>query len=190
MALILGFALSSTAAAQVRGGGVAVRMAPVRQPAPLRVTPFARTSSVFRNGSSLNRHISVAQVLSDGFITPANIFLPSSTILADQLTVPGLGFDFVHLAAVSAGLNFTQPVFVSRRHLLDTGFFNYGFVTPVFFGGFPYYSDFQEYQPPPQQAPQVIVIQQPVPMTALQQPAAPGAGSGEYSNVGTAAPPA
>jgi len=126
--------------------------------------------------------------LSDGFVTPANIFLPSSTILADQLTVPGLGFDFVHLAAVSGGLNFTQPVFVGRRHLLDTGVFNSGFVTPVFFGGFPYYSDSQEYQPPPQQAPQVIVIQQPVPMTAVQ-PAAPGAGSGESSNVDTAALP-
>jgi hypothetical protein len=184
MALILGFALSSTAAAQMRGGGVAVRLAPVRQPASMRVTPFARTPAMLRAGSLPNRRLSVVQVAGDGFVTPANIFLPSSTILADQLTVPGLGFDFVHLAAVSGGLAFTQPVFVGGRHLHDTGFFNSGFITPVFFGGYPYYPDYQEYQPP-QQPPQVIVIQQPVP-TAVAPPAA---GSGESGNV-SAVPPA
>jgi hypothetical protein len=71
--------------------------------------------------------------------------------------VPGLGFDYPHLAAISGSS-------------LRTGSFRAGFtdgssfITPVFLGGYPY-----EYQPAPQQ-PQVIIIQQPSPIVVVQQP--------------------
>ena len=164
----------------MRGG--ATQMAPARQAAPMRMASPARTPAGFASGMQLNRRASVIQVFPNHLITPNNFFLPSSTLLADQLSVPALGFDYTHLAAVSGGLGFNTPSIRVGRHFLDSGF-----ITPVFFGGYPYYLDATDYPAPPQQQPQVIVIQQPVPMTVLQQ-AAPTA-SGDARNNSAAAPP-
>src|SRR5258708_34924767 len=53
--------------------------------------------------------------------------------------------------------------------------FGDSFGAGILFGGFPYYSDFSDYQQEPQQQqqPQVIVIQQPVPAAPAEQSAAP-----------------
>jgi hypothetical protein len=75
-------------------------------------------------------------------------------------TVPGLGFDYPHLAAISGNSGGVTS--------FETGFRGSegeGFITPVFLGGYPY-----EYPPAPQE-PQVIVIQQPSPVIVVQQPA-------------------
>lgn len=93
--------------------------------------------------------------------------------------VPGLGFDFPHLAAVSSGLNNTPASHFGHHRDHDRG---PGFFIPILFGGFPYYPysydelgyDQPEQQPIPQEGqqmaqenaqpmqpqPQVIVIQQ------------------------------
>jgi hypothetical protein len=83
----------------------------------------------------------------------------------EQLSgVPGLGFDFPHLAAISGGL-------ASRSHsrFVHDGHRGRGSFVPILFGGYPYYYDDAGYdQPEPetvpqsQSQPQIIVIQQPV----------------------------
>ena len=177
---ILGLFFSSGAGAQMRGGG-AMQMAPVRQAAPMRMASPARTPTMFASGMQVNRRASVIQVFPNQLITPNSVFLPSSTLIADQVSVPGLGFDYAHLAAISGGLSFNTPGFRVGRHFRDPGF-----ITPVFFGGYPYYADEGDYAPPQQQQPQVIVIQQPVPMTVMQQ-AAPSV-SVDSNNNAAAAP--
>jgi hypothetical protein len=79
--------------------------------------------------------------------------------------VPGLGFDFPHLAAISGGLH-GDSFFRPGHH----GHHGEGSFIPIFFGGYPYYSDDagydqpeQQTEQPPQPQPQIIVIQQPVP---------------------------
>jgi hypothetical protein len=153
---------------------------PARQAPPMRMPSPARTPTAFASGVGSTRRASVIQVSPNHLITPNSVFLPSSTLLADQLSVPGLGFDYVHLAAISRGLQFNTRSFRDERRFQDSGF-----ITPVFFGGYPYYPEEGDYAPPQQQQPQVIVIQQPVPM----QQAAPSAPDSSNSNNGAAAPP-
>ncbi len=179
---ILGLFFSSGVGAQMRGGGVAIRMAPARQAAPMRMASPARTQTVFASGMQLNRRASVIQVFPNQLITPNSIFLPSSTLIADQVSVPGLGFDYAHLAAISGGLGF------NTRSFRDVGQFqDSGFITPVFFGGYPYYLGAADYPPPQPQQPQVIVIQQPVPMTVMQQ-TVPSVSVDSNNNAATAPP--
>jgi hypothetical protein len=79
--------------------------------------------------------------------------------------VPGLGFDFPHLAAISGGLHGSSPIRFGHD-----GHHREGSFIPIFFGGYPYYADDTGYDQPeqpseqqPQPQPQIIVIQQPVP---------------------------
>lgn len=82
--------------------------------------------------------------------------------------VPGLGFDFPHLAAISGNIHF-NPAFEHNRFGMNDGSF-----APIFWSNIPGYSDFvdpsviqqaqQEFQQQGQQQPQIIVIQQPVPV--------------------------
>jgi hypothetical protein len=96
----------------------------------------------------------------------------------DGIGVPGLGFDYVHLAAISGNFRNNGHGFGQGTHRQPD------FITPIFFGGFPYYSDSPDYQQGPQ-PPQIIVIQQPAPAVTAQQEA-PGA-QGAY-DVPTAVP--
>ena len=102
--------------------------------------------------------------------------------------VPGLGFDFPHLAAIARAQG-------RSTHFGHGELNRQGFVTPIFFGGYPYYADdfgmdqtvYPAAQEPipetgqqPQPQPQIIVIQQ-------QAPSQQGADSG---NAPDAAAPA
>ena len=86
--------------------------------------------------------------------------------------VPGLGFDFPHLAAISGHLHF-NPAFDHNRFDMNDGSF-----APIFWSENPGSPDFadpsviqqvqQEFQQQGQQPPQIIVIQQPAPVTHEQ----------------------
>ena len=88
--------------------------------------------------------------------------------------VPGLGFDFPHLAAISGNVHF-NPAFEHDRFNRNGSSF-----APIFWSDISGYSDFvdssalqqtqQEFQQQGQQQPQIIVIQQPVPI-AREAPA-------------------
>src|SRR5260221_388779 len=114
------------------------------------------------SGAQASRQATLIQIAPNGRVISSTGSFASSANFSDDIGVPGLGFDFVHLAAVSG--NFRNPPGFGHgaRHERN-------FVTPVFIGGFPYYSDSQDYQQA-QQQPQIIVIQQPAPAVAVPQP--------------------
>ena len=171
-ALVLALLACSSLGAQMRGGSASGTSARV---VPMHVAPIARAPVVSTapsaSGTHASRQATVIQVAPSGRVTSGTGSFASAVNFDDENGngVPGLGFDYVHLAAVSG--NFRNPPNFERgsRHERN-------FVTPVFFsgfGGYPYYSDSTDYQPV-QQQPQIIVIQQPAPVIAEQQ-AAPAA---------------
>jgi hypothetical protein len=103
-----------------------------------------------------------------------------SQTLQDLLNpVPGLGFDYEHLAAINSNLStqalidpVTQLRLVQAERLLRDS----RGVTPVFLGGYGY-GDYGDYGAQPAEAqqpqPQIIVLQQPAPQPAPQVEEAP-----------------
>jgi hypothetical protein len=136
------------------------RVAPMRGTATVRISAAPSTS-----GARVNRQANVTLISPDGRVI-SGFGRPAGSVDFDSENgVPGLGFDFVHLAAISGNFPFNPPVNFGRgRHGQGN------FATPIFFGGFPYYSDISDYQQV-QQQPQIIVIQQPAPAVTLQQAA-------------------
>ena len=168
-ALSVALLTCSVAGAQMRGGGPSGASMPARG-APMRVTSGARISAVApvasTSGARASRQGAVIQIAPNGRVISRTGSFASPDDFDDENGVPGLGFDFVHLAAVSGNFRFNPPGFGRGSHRQRN------FVTPVFFGGFPYYSDYPDYQQEPQQ-PQIIVIQQPAPVVTVQQAAPP-----------------
>jgi hypothetical protein len=163
---IVTFFACSAAGAQMRGGGSSGVSIPVRA-APARVTSMVRQPGVSAAPSTsdarASRQPTVIQVAPNGRV----ISNPSSfanSFNDDGIGVPGLGFDYVHLAAISGNFRNNGNGFGQDSHRRGN------FITPIFFGGFPYYSDSPDYQPGPQ-PPQIIVIQQPAPAVTAQQEA-------------------
>jgi hypothetical protein len=161
-AVLAGLLACSTVGAQIHGG-----VQPVRVPA-VHTMPAARvgTSSAGRGsvGSQSTQQGSVIRISPSGWVSPVFPRVTNSFSLDEISGVPGLGFDFPHLAAISKGSGNDSSHF--GRH----GHHGQGFFTPIFFGGYPYYYDDpsadQTEQQPAQQAapqPQIIVIQQPAP---------------------------
>jgi hypothetical protein len=156
------------AGAQTRGGGSAAmpaRVAPMTGMSPARGSSLsgAHVSSGARSG----RQASVIQISPSGRVVSGTGSFANSGNFSGENGVPGLGFDYPHLAAVSGNFRGNPPVFGRGLHHQR----NFG--TPFLFGGFPYYSDYSDYsdnQQQPQQ-PQVIVIQQPAPAATADQSA-------------------
>ena len=160
----------SAAGAQTRGGGsfgasMPVRVAPMRMPGTTRISGVVPARPVL--GAEGTRHATVIHLGANSRVISSNGSLANSDDFGAEIGVPGLGFDYAHLAAVSGNFRFNPPGFGRGSH------HHRDFITPVFFGGFPYYSDYPDYQQEPQQ-PQIIVIQQPAPAVIVQQ-AAPAA---------------
>ena len=163
----------------MRGGGMSVRMPAVH------VAPVARTSISMAAPRS-TRLGSGVRILPNGQFAPAFSTFGNGTVFGAANGVPGLGFDYPHLAAISGGL---------RNN--GSGHFRRGFrrgqapFAGVFIGGYPYYygdygdyyGDATDYGQPQQQQPQVLVVPQPAPAPAEQQ----YVGSGNESAVSAAA---
>ncbi len=180
----------SVAGAQVRGGAGAAP-APVAQTGPVTGARAARLAAVIRvspNGHGTNGRGN------RGFSPYAN-----SVTFGSENGVPGLGFDYPHLAAISGGLHNNPPAGFRRG-----GHHAQGSVVPIFYGGYPYYPylpygidspglDYdqpqQTVQPQAQAQPQIIVIEQPVAAIAAQ----PRRGAESYAPAASSAstpPPA
>jgi hypothetical protein len=115
--------------------------------------------------SQASQQASVLQISPSGRITSG--FAPDANSFSFDSTsgVPGLGFDYPHLAAISGALANN-----SSSHFGHNGHHGQGSFVPILFGGYPYYYDELGYDQPQQQVvqqsqpqPQIIVIQQPVP---------------------------
>ena len=114
--------------------------------------------------TQLSQQASIIQISPSGRIT-TGFAAGTDSFVSDTFSgVPGLGFDFPHLAAISGALRNNGPRFGhdGRR--------GQGSFIPILFGGYPYYYDDLEYDQQGQQTsqqaqpqPQIIVIQQPVP---------------------------
>jgi hypothetical protein len=132
----------------------------------MRVTTTTKVSAApSTSGAQANRRASVIQISQDGRVISPIGRRASSFDFDSENGVPGLGFDFVHLAAING--NFRN----NTLNFGHGGHHQHNFVTPIFFGGFPYYyGDSSEYEQV-QQQPQVIVIQQPAPAVTVQQAA-------------------
>jgi hypothetical protein len=180
-ATIVGLLACSAVGAQMRGGGPSgasmSRVMPMRVTSPARVSGISSTSRLAPQGT---RRSTVIQIAPNGRLNPSDGSFANSADFGDEIGVPGLGFDYAHLAAVSGNFRFNPPGFGRGSH------HHRDFVTPVFFGGFPYYSDYPDYQQEQQQQPQIIVIQQPAPAVTVQQ-AAPAAAE-TYTDTAAPAP--
>jgi hypothetical protein len=155
------------AEAQTRGGGPAAM--------PARLAPAPMASSARASGPSAapvppgahaSRQARVIQISPSGRSISGPDGFADSHSFSEEGSVPGLGFDYVHLAAVSGNFRNNPPGIGSgERHRRNL-------ITPVFLGGYPYYSDASDYQPE-QPQPQIIVIQQPVPAAPVHDSAPP-----------------
>jgi hypothetical protein len=169
-ALLTGFLACTLAGAQARNGFSPAGRTPEHAGTPAKAPAPSTGAAV--TAIPANRPARVIQV-------PANARMVSGfasdgdSFNFDTSGSPGLGFDFPHLAAIG-GASQRGSFHGGRRNRLDQGAF-----VPVFFGGFPYYpypyySDgtvydqaeqpAQQYVPQSAAQPQIIVIQQPLPV--------------------------
>jgi hypothetical protein len=169
-AALAGILVCSVAEAQVRNGSSSVRSLSAH------ARPGARASASLKSpaatGFQPSTQANLIQISPGGWITSGFAPAANSFRLDSATGVPGLGFDFPHLAAVGGGLRNNPPDFEHHGHRGQGSF------VPIFFGGYPYgYDDLgydqhdQQTVQPAQPQPQIIVIQQPVP---AQQDAASG----------------
>lgn len=173
-AALAGFMICSVAGAQVRSGTSVVRHSSNRTKPSAKVAASATPSAA--RGSQANRSTNVIQISSSGRISSESAPEANAFSFDSFSGVPGLGFDFPHLAAISGSLRNNPHVFGHGGQRGQDAF------VPIFFGGYPYYVDDtgadQQDQPAAQPQPQIIVIQQPVP---AQQAADSGSNAGSTS---------
>src|SRR5713226_7429863 len=139
--------------AQMRGAHT-TRSAPVvtRSAAPRVVVhspATARTVAVTRVPMTTRSRNGQITIINNVNSTP---LLTPQFFDADDFPVPGLGFDFAHLAAINAGRH--------HRRFRGTTFASFPFVE------FPFFSDSFGSAPVQAAPPQVIIVQQPVPQQA------------------------
>jgi hypothetical protein len=176
-AALAGVLACSGASAQVRNGSYAVRPLPAHARSGARVSASSATPAAtgFQPGPQARvNQMSPSGRMNSGFAPAANSFSFESIA-----GVPGLGFDYPHLAAVGGAPRNNPP------HFDHNGHHGQGSFVPIFFGGYPYgYEDLgydqqdQQAVQPSQPQPQIIVIQQPVP---VQQAADSGSDTGNFS---------
>ena len=158
---------------------------------PVHFAPSYRTRYVSASNATTafrsSRQSTVIRVTPDGRVIPSSIPTANLASFGSTNGVPGLGFDYPHLAAVSGGLNNS-----SRNHFGHGRNFGQGSYVPILFGGYPYYYDSMDYDQSQQQEqpqPQVVVVQQPVPAGTAQQDAYSGNDSTPVSSLTTSAAP-
>src|SRR5579863_8692096 len=166
LATLVGVLLCSAAVAQVRDGSSSLR----RSSGHARPASKAPEKSTLPAGTQFQAKLqsSTIQISPSGGITSGFAPLADSFSFESFSGVPGLGFDFPHLAAISGSLR------NNSSHFGHNGRRGQGSFVPIFFSGYPYgYEDLGYDQPEQQQdqqtgqqsqvQPQIIVIQQPVP---------------------------
>jgi hypothetical protein len=153
----------SVAGAQMRDGSFSVRRS-TEHARPASNAPV-KSMGTPPTGSQSSQQTSVIQISPSGRITSGFAPVANSFNLDTISGVPGLGFDFPHLAAISGGMRNN-----SSSHFGHDGRRGQGSFVPIFFGGYPYYYNDLGYDQPEQQTvqqsqpqPQIIVIQMPVP---------------------------
>ncbi len=178
-AALAGVLVCSVAGAQVRNGSSSVRRSSTHARPAARAS--ANSTPPAATGFQSNQLSNMIQISPSGRGTSGFAPFANSFSFDSFSGVPGLGFDFPHLAAISGALRNNSPHFGHNGHRGQDSF------VPILFGGYPYdYGDLGYDQPEQQQdqqmvqpsQPQIIVIQQPVP---AQQGADSGSDTGNLS---------
>src|ERR1700675_4012593 len=111
MAMLLG---CSVAGAQTRGGGSPMVSMPAWV-APMRMAATARGSGVsvapITSGPQAARRATMIQIAPNGRVSSRNGSFANLPDFGEENGVPGLGFDYVHLAAVSGNFPGNPPAF-------------------------------------------------------------------------------
>lgn len=188
-AALVGVLVCSVAGAQGRNdtGATSVRQVPVHASPPAKA--IASSGAKAAAGFPSSPQPSMMRMSPGGRIT-SGVDPIANTDSFDG--VPGLGFDYPHLAAISGGLRNHHS-----SHFGHDGHRGQGSFVPILFGGYPYYPyyiDDMGYDQPEQQTvqqsqpqPQIIVIQLPAP---AQQGADAASDSGSVSAPAIAEPEA
>jgi len=162
-AALAGVLVCSMARAQVRDGSTSVRRASEHTRTLARASANSAGSTPANVPSS--RQASMIHNSPNGRIASGFVLIGSSVNPDSISGVPGLGFDFPHLAAISGALGSGSSLRFGNNGRRGQGSF-----IPIFFDGYPYYYDELGSDQPDQQTgqqaqpqPQIIVIQQPVP---------------------------
>ena len=172
VAALAGLLVCSVAGAQTRN---ASSISPVRRSSSIHIRPAARppVTSMHPAGTRFqsSQQTSMIQISPSGPFTSGLGPTANSFNFDSTSRVPGLGFDFPHLAAIEGALHNNSLQFGQQGDRGQESF------APILFGGYPYdYGDLgydqQDQQQEPQQdqqtvqqsqpQPQIIVIQQPV----------------------------
>lgn len=147
---VLGLMFSPAASAQGRGHTGTVRAMPIRPVArPVQVRPTVTTATSTSIGSP--------RVI---VVSPDSGFSFDDTF--GNFLVPGLGFDFAHLAAINSGAGVRALIDPVTQHELALAL-AIRRQTPVVFGVFPgFFPGFIPAVEPAVAQPTVVVVQQPV----------------------------
>ncbi|MGH9681607.1 MAG: hypothetical protein ACRD4Y_16805, partial [Candidatus Acidiferrales bacterium] len=179
---------ASLGVAQTRGGSIAGRgvSAPARSAARASRAPM---NGYFPASASV-RHAYAPGISPGRFPVYRVTTYPNLGGFGGGGGVPGLGFDYPHLAAISGSMHSG-----ARRGFGGEGRRGQGYFVPIFFGGFPYYyddsMDYEQPQQPSQTQPQEIVIQLPpqaVERQAIPEEAGSADGAGASATLSRPAP--
>src|SRR5216683_201561 len=160
---------------RVRAPSANSRRVPPSQPSHVRTIMASPNNWAIQSASGTQPccgHVTVVHVVPTEHPASGNLRFVNVGNIESENEVPGLGFDFPHLAAISGHLHF-NPAFDHNRFDMNDGSF-----APIFWSENPGSPDFadpsviqqvqQEFQQQGQQPPQIIVIQQPAPVTHEQ----------------------
>ncbi len=171
-ALVMALVFSGTGGAQTHGAAASTAASSgVASPRPVQA---AHAPGMVRTHTASSGGVHVIQIAPSGEAEHSThrMFTAGRGGREDSqfAGVPGLGFDYAHLAATRGNVRSAPSSFefsdLGGRELRNSNSFSS--FTPIFYGGIPYALDTSEYEQVPQQ-PQVIVLQQPPPTVTVQQ---------------------
>jgi hypothetical protein len=166
--------------AQMRAGAASANSSHIRSSLPAHVRPILRSphNRVIQtvSGTQMWSQVAVVHVVPNGHSPSDNWRVINVGNIESENGVPGLGFDYPHLAAIGRNIHFNPAVEHNHFGMNDSSF------APIFWSDIPGYSDFvdpsviqqaqqefqQQGQQQGQQQPQVIIIQQPAPIAREQ----------------------
>src|SRR5216683_7515557 len=154
---------------RVRAPSANSRRVPPSQPSHVRTIMASPNNWAIQSASGTQSccgHVTVVHVVPTEHPASGNLRFVNVGNIESENEVPGLGFDFPHLAAIRGGFPFNPAILLDKNGIHNDSF------APIFWSENPGSPDFvdpsviqqvqQEFQQQGQQPPQIIVIQQPV----------------------------
>lgn len=127
--------------AQMRGGATFANARRVQPAQPGLARPISRSPGNWRiqaaSGSQVNSPVTVVHVATNGHPPSRHLLFISGGNIESENGVPGLGFDFPHLAAISGNFHFDPPFEHHGFNSIDNSFVPFFFSENPEFRGVP-----------------------------------------------------